>query len=204
MKTYMPTQQTPFQCCQTGKIYFVSLRSFGEQLIFGSSALCVQMLELMKYYRSERSLTHKRVREHKRVSVLSYCINPDEYSILLKQEVENGIEFFCTHINEAIASYYQALFKTKIKVFSRYPVVTEILNNYELITAVRHINVLPSHLDMVHEGIDMLEYPWSSYHELVQRKVESVTHYDEVMKLFGGRAHLRSFIQTGQVPESLL
>lgn len=199
MATPKIIQQNPFEHCATGKTYFISCKSFGEQLPFASSALCVQMIELMKYYRSERILERKRMKEHLRVSVLSYSILPDQYLMVIRQHVHQGVHFFCTHVNEAITSYYHALFKTKVSVFSRYPIVTEILDTHELFSAIRHVNLFPLDQDLVRDSLDESEYPWSSYHELAHKRENPLVDDRSLIHLFGSKAHCRRFIQTGQV-----
>lgn len=183
-----------FTICRTKKVYFISCRTRGERHVFDSAALCTQMIDLIRFYRSERFVRNKRVSEKYRVRILSYCIMPDRYILLLKQEVDMGIHYFMYHVNEAISSYYQALFKHTGQLFYN-PVVTEVLNTDELLSAIRYVNYYSLRQDIVQDTLGIEPYPWSSYKELVNLTSDSLVHSAELQHIFGGKSACRKFIK---------
>lgn len=187
-----------FKTCQTEVNYFVSVRATDGRSLFESSALCTQMLDLMKFYRSKRYVEGRRIYESYHVKILSYCIMPDRYILVLKQTTDQGIHYFMHHIHEAIVSYYKALFKISDTIHFL-PIVTEILNTDELFSAIQYTNTSFAYYDMVHDGSMKRHYPWSSSNELMNLGHASVVHVQELTLVFKGRRACRDFIQKTQV-----
>ncbi len=184
--------------CQTGGEYFVAFRTYGDQIVFGSSALCLQMRELMHYYQSIRLVIKGKVRCRPRVRIRAYCIMPDEYAILVKQEVDTGIATFCTAVNEAIGAYYGALFSITRRVFQDDPIVSPILQKGECLSALRYINMMPISTDMVRDG-NTHDYPWCSLAEYSHRIEHGIVDMSLSKEYFKDPYHFIRFIESGKV-----
>jgi hypothetical protein len=194
----MVTHVSDLQTCETGEEYFVSFRSYGGQVIFGSSALCLQMRELMYYYQSVRRTIQGKIHLDPRVRIRAYCIMPDEYALLIKQEISGGIEAFCNSINEAIGAYYGALFNITRRVFQDDPVVTLISHEAELLSAIRYINLMPAQGDIVRDG-NMHDYPWCSMVEYGHAIEHPVVDRELSKEYFRDAYHFMRFIESGKV-----
>lgn len=192
-----PTIPT-LQSCKQGCEYFVSFRSYVDQPIFGSAVMCVQMKQLMKFYAHYRARIGHVMCTMPRVRIRAYCILPESYTVLLSPVVEGGVEYFCSVINEAISAYYAVLFKSPKRVFEDVPVVSEVLNKAESLSAVRYIDTLPILHDGARDG-NLHSYPWCSLHEILTEEVEGVVDEAMIQEYFPDPASYVDFIQSGKV-----
>lgn len=183
---------------ETGKTYFVSCRTQGQKVVFGSAAMCVHMTQSMKYYRAHRSVRQGMLHEALYVKIIAYCLLPDQYVMLLEQVKDNGIDQFITRLHATVSRYYEALFKDIGSVFPADVVSAEILNTYEFLHASRYIHLLPFRKDMINDS-DQYEYPWSSYHEIISEKSSDICNADSLLDLFPNIETFKEFTQTGQV-----
>lgn len=194
----LPPQIPALQTCHVGKEYFVSFRSYADQAIFGSAVMCVQMKQLMRFYSSYRRKVGRLMCAVPRVRIRAYCIMPDSYTVLLTPVVEGGIEYFCSAINEAVSAYYAVLFKSPKRVLEEVPVVSEVLNKTECLSAIRCINSMPFSSGYVRDG-DIHDYPWCSMHEILTSDREGVIDDELVAEHFADVRAFIDFIRLGKV-----
>lgn len=186
------------QMCKQGVEYFVSFRSYVDQPIFGSAVMCIQMKQLMKFYAQYRARIGHVMCTMPRVRIRAYCLLPESYTILITPVVEGGVEYFCSIINEAISAYYAVLFKSPKRVLEDVPVVSEVLNRTECLSAVRYIDTLPILNDGARDG-NVHSYPWCSLYEIMTEDRDGVVDESMIAEYFPDMKAYVEFIQSGKV-----
>lgn len=168
--------------CTTGKTYFLQRRTFMDQPVFSNSALCIQFVQLMKYYQScehrmpfsylsHFSQTNRQMvvsdglSGRRRVSVLAYCILPAQYFMLIRQDVQGGLCTFVARLHQSLSCYFKGMFKAETRLFEKQSVISEIACLDELHSALRYVHSLPFRHQLVDDAGENGLYPWSSYRE---------------------------------------
>lgn len=143
---------TPPRYFQKGSHYHIYNRGNRKENIF------------LQHRDYERFLT--RTREYKNkfgITILSYCLMPNHFHFLLKQDTEISITAFmlrlCTsyakYFNikyEQVGSIFQDRFKAKIIEFDEY-----------LLALSRYIHKNPLEIQPLTHGVELQDYFWSSY-----------------------------------------
>ena len=185
----------------TGTTYFIAVRTYHDEPVFRSAALCVHFLESMKYYRSQRYIVGNHIKEEHRVKIVSYCVLPAQYVLLIKQEKHRGLHTFLKRVNATMSYYYNALYKKMDDVFSEPYISSEIIDLNELYAATRYIHSLPVRENMINDGSDAATYPWSSYREIMGQDTRAVCDAEEILQYFPSLQDYQDFIRTGQVKD---
>lgn len=137
-----------------------------------------------------------------RVKLLSYCLMPNHFHLLLKPVKEGGITQFISDIsnshtryfnikNERIGGLFQGTFKSK-----------EISSDESLFQVSRYIHLNPLMSSKTNPWGALKhpeDYPFSSYAEWTNPKGSSLVCQEEVsewVKLVGGRAGYKEFVRS--------
>ena len=107
----------------TNNIYHIYNKTIEQKRIFADQEICKKFLDILTYYRSSQSLLRysnfqnlsselkiqyeKRIFDRRtfRISILSYCLMPTHFHLLIKQKQENGISFFISQILNSFTRY---------------------------------------------------------------------------------------------------
>lgn len=154
--------------CITGSTYYMRYNTYLSQPIFASSALCIQMIEAIRFYTYSDASRFSRnfyVRDEflkdKRSTLLAFCLLPHEYHILLQQNEDNGIYQTIKRTHESITRYYNSLFKREGKMFDSKNVRIEYIYPELQAFTIKQIEELPMYVFQRNWKL----YPWSSFHE---------------------------------------
>lgn len=172
----MPVRQTIFAQDQ---IYHIFNRGVASQTIFLSQRHYSRFLQLIDYYRFANtpvSFSHlmktpteikqqvfeNLIKENKlQIEVLSFCLMPNHFHLLLKQILEKGIVKFMGNVQNSYVKYlnikekrvgplFQSAFKAKI-----------IETEEQLLHVSRYIHLNPVTAYLIKQE-KLIEYPWSS------------------------------------------
>lgn len=117
----------------TNEIYHVYNRSVGKQNIFSGSRELSRILELFEYYRLlnpikysyYKTFSKDRKKEYMLdikkngllVDVYAYCVMPDHYHLLIKQEKDEGIKEYVRKFQNAYAKYFNKKEENRGSIF---------------------------------------------------------------------------------------
>lgn len=174
--------------CITGSLYYLRYETHLLQNVFSSSAICIQMIEALKFYSYADSARFSRnmyVRDslhgERRAKVLAYCLLPQEYHILLKQDSDDGIYQTIKRTHESITRYYNSLFKQTGRIFNPNTARIEYIYPELQTYTARQIEELPM---MAFQGT-WKSYPWSSYHTSKRSLLDQPIQVDLTSRGFG-------------------
>src|SRR3989344_3484192 len=129
---------------------------------------------------------------NKEVELLSYCLMPNHFHFLLKQNSADGIIKLMKQLTNAYTLYFnQKNKRVGGLVQGRYKAV-RIETDEQLIHVSRYI-----HLNPVASSIVKLpeEYQWSSYSEFLDEKNEKICRTKQILEHFSSRQNYKRFVQ---------
>ncbi|MDP3724221.1 MAG: transposase [bacterium] len=118
------------------------------------------------------------------VSVLTYCIMPNHFHLLVRQEQDRGISNMVSVIQNSYAKYFNIKYG-RVGAFWQGPFKAVLVEDDEqLLHVSRYIHLNPYTSDIIQRKEEIFTYPWSSIGEYVGtkegefcRKEEIVSHY---------------------------
>lgn len=192
--------------------YFRFLETINYYLHFQRLAYS-QFLELNEEARQTHLSLNPKGLETLRVKLISYCLMPNHYHLVVKQAKENGLTLFLSDLansytryfnvkNERIGALFQGPFKAK-----------EITAEESLLQVTRYIHLNPTFSSKTNPygTLNPEDYPYSSYREWLSLdnlnpKGLNIIDYEEVakwLKLAGCQSLYKEFVEAkiDQKPE---
>ena len=207
----MPVRKEPLI---SGHVYHVFNKSIDSRKIFSSDKNCRLMLELMKYYRSGKALpSFSRIRDIKdpirkkqivqqtsiiryfRVDIIAYCLMPNHFHLLLRQKMDDGISKYLSDMINSFTRNYNMRAQRMGPLFLPRFQANRIVSAEQLIHTSRYIHLNPFASDVVSDMSKLVNYPWSSLHEYIQKKTKPLTNSKSVLSEFSNnRDEYRKFV----------
>lgn len=178
----MPNRETPLE---NNFYYHVYNRGINKQITFNKEPDYFRAHDLARYYSSlcpkkefssfiklsknTRDDYWKKVIDHsdKLVKFICYCLMPNHFHFILKQNVDNGISKFMADFQNSYTRY----FNTKNNKFG--PIFqgrfkSELIDNDRyLLHLSRYIHLNPYSSKIVNSKDKLFDYPWSSFQEYI-------------------------------------
>lgn len=144
---------TPPRYFQKDSYYHVYNRGTRKQNIFIQKRDYERFLERLKEYKDKFE-----------ISILAYCLMPNHFHILLKQETDTPITFFMLRLGTSYAKYFNIKYDQVGSLFQgRFK--TKLIDSDEYLLHVsRYIHRNP----ISTPGVGLEFFPWSSYSSYVK------------------------------------
>lgn len=139
---------TPSRYFQEGGYYHVYNRGNRKQKIFLQSRDYRRFLERMCEYKEKFA-----------VSVLSYCLMPNHFHLLLKQETSLPLTAFMLRLGTSYAKYFNIKYEEVGSLFQGRFKAKQIESDEYLLHLSRYIHRNP----VSTPGVELGDFPWSSY-----------------------------------------
>jgi putative transposase len=127
----------------------------------------------------------------KLVDVIAYCLMPNHFHFLLKQNLKDGITIFIGKTGNSYARYFNIKHERVGPLFQGKFKAVRIMNNEELIHVSRYIHLNPL-VDYLVK--DLKEYSFSSYLEYLGLG-KGISSPKEVMEQFETASDYEKFVQ---------
>lgn len=194
-----------------GQIYHVFNRGVASSVIFSSKSGYKRFLDLIDYYRfsdipfsysqyqkstlEERKKIKDSLHEksNKQVEILSYCLMPNHFHLLLKQLTDNGISEFMKRIGNGYAKYNNIRNKRVGPLFQSVFKAVRIETDEQLLHVSRYIHLNPLTSYIVHID-DLLQYPWSSFRDYMNSSSSTLINSQAVLNFFKNRNSYYKFV----------
>lgn len=193
----MPNRKTPLV---TGAYYHAYNRSAFGMPLFAKEREATAFVKALIYYtlvKPPRSLSYeKRYKENntdfdtRLVSILAYCVMPNHFHLLLKQEVEEGISTYMRRLTLSFVRFYNLLHKQKGSLFESPFKAVLIESENQLLHVSRYIHLNPSTARLVN---DPIKYPYSSLPIYVHGGEQKPLVFDDILK-GKKRSHYEQFV----------
>lgn len=131
------------------------------------------------------------VLNRKLVEIISYCLMPNHFHLLLKQLVKNGISVFISQICNSYTKYFNTKNNRVGALFQGVFQAVLVDSDEQLIHLSRYIHLNPLVSLLVK---DLKAYPWSSYNQYTQG-IEGMCSTELILSLFSNKEEYAKFIQ---------
>lgn len=195
----------------TDEIYHVFNRGVDRQVIFKEDKDRQRAIDLINYYRFEKpnlrfSYFSRLIPVMKNrfwdnlektsqylVEIISHCLMPNHFHLLLKQLKENGISIFMANLENAYSRFFNIKYKRVGHLFESVFKSVRMENNDQLLHVNRYIHLNPSSSRLVE--INKLEnYPWSSLRHYLEIEHSPFIKAGLIMDQFKSHDLYRKFI----------
>ena len=130
----------------------------------------------------------------KLVEVLCFCLMPNHFHLLLKQNVDGGISKYLSNFQNSYTRFFNTVHKRDGPLFlSRFKAV-EIETEEQLLHVSRYIHLNPYVGSVVRSLDDLRGYPWSSLQEYTHVVKNNFVNTDIVQNLFGSKDSYIKFV----------
>lgn len=126
------------------------------------------------------------------VSILSWCLMPNHFHLLLRQEQDNGVSSYLSKITNSYTKYHNTINERTGSLFQGVFKAVLIEDDEQLMHVSRYIHLNPVSSSLVsQEKIE--NYHWSSYLDYLGKRVGFVDSRP-VMSLFKSTASYQKFV----------
>jgi putative transposase len=130
---------------------------------------------------------------NKLITVLAYCVMPNHFHFLFRQEIDSGIKALIWKATSSFAHYYGLKHKVHGHIFEGNFKVVHIENNEQLLHVSRYIHLNPVTAHIVEHPED---YVYSSYAAYINRVVLSkFVDTASILGQFRSRTRYKQFVE---------
>ncbi len=193
----MPTRK---QILVTGEYYHVFNRSLFQSPVFARERESKAFMRALIYYTlvdpPRRLSFEKRYKDKKLnfektlVSILAYCVMPNHFHLLLKQEVDRGISTYMRRLTLSFVRYYNTLHIQRGSLFESFFKAVLIESENQLLHVSRYIHLNPTSAGLVD---DPLKYKNSSFGYYVNGGERKPLVFDDILRS-KKREHYEKFV----------
>ncbi|MBN1262901.1 MAG: transposase [Candidatus Pacebacteria bacterium] len=196
----------------TGEFYHVFNRGVAFQPIFLSTRDYKRMLKVIDFYRrsdfplryskflllpkKERQLLWEKVEEKQNylVKIIAFCLMPNHFHFLLKQEREDGIKEFISQIANSYTKYFNTKRKRIGPLFQGRFKAVRVETEAQLLHLSRYIHLNPFSAYLLKDRNQLTEYPYSSFPEYLGKKELGLCDQGVILDRSRNRNDYRKFV----------
>lgn len=196
----------------TDEIYHVVNRGIDDRPTFSSSNELNRILLTTLYYKFKfpplrlSYFLNKSLDEQKQiinslkkenrvlVDILCYCFMPNHFHLLLRQKVDKGISKYMSNFQNSYTRYFNTRSKRKGPLFYDQFKAVRVKSDEQLLHVSRYIHLNPYSGYVVKDKNDLLNYPWSSLPEYLNRDNKNICETDTITSFFRSRRKYSQFI----------
>lgn len=196
----MPSRKVPLT---TGEYYHIYNRSQFSLPIFSKDGDAKAFLKTLIYYtqvnpprrlsyekRYKEIFTKSKTYADRLVSILAYCIMPNHFHLLLRQEVDGGISTYMQRLTLSFVHYFNVKNHQKGHLFESGFKSVLIETENQLLHVSRYIHLNPTSAKLVE---DPLKYKYSSLQYYVHGGEKLPLLFDNVLRS-KSRDYYRNFV----------
>lgn len=183
-----------------GEYYHIFNRGVAKMNVFTNSFDYRRFLKTIQYYQVEgpkprfsifSSSTQSLNTNKKVISLITYCLMPNHFHLLVRQEKDGGISEFVSKLVNSYTKYFNTKYNRVGPLFQGQFKAVHIENNEQLLHVHRyiHLNPVVSYLQKHLE-----DYKWSSYSEYVSQTT-GMCMKEVILAQFSSTEEYTEFIQ---------
>ncbi|GAB4219817.1 MAG: hypothetical protein Fur009_7650 [Candidatus Microgenomates bacterium] len=206
----MPRRKLPLV---EGEYYHIFNRSIDRKPIFVYKKETFRAIEILNYYRfadinkvkfsefiirsDEKKQEFLEKINHENnylVRILCFCLMPNHYHFLLKQEKENGISKFISQFQNSYTRYYNTKYQRKGHIFEGQFKAVRVESEEQLLHLSRYIHLNPYSSCVVKKIEDIIEYPYSSFKEYLDNQNKEFIDKRIILSYFKDKQAYKEFV----------
>lgn len=184
----------------TGEYYHVFNRGVAKMCIYNNKTYYKRFIKSMLYYQLEGpkpkysdfmpSLTKLDINK-KIADINCYCLMPNHFHFLLKQNMDGGISEFIAKLSNSYTRYYNTRDNRVGPILQGQFKAVLMENNEQLIHVSRYIHLNP----LVSDLVDSLDHhEWSSYPEYIGLTNSNICSKDIILDQFKSTEDYKQFV----------
>lgn len=204
----MPSRITPLI---SDHYYHVYNRGVNKRHVFLNRSDYIRATNLIRYYnyldypirfskflllaKDQREETWNRLKPSKTYTdILTYCLMPNHFHLLLKQNEENGISKFLANLQNSYTKYFNIKNERIGPLFQGQFKAKKIDSEEQLIHVSRYIHLNPYSSAIVKDTNKLLAYEWSSLSEYLNNCRYEICNKDLLLSYFTDVIAFKKFI----------
>lgn len=128
------------------------------------------------------------------VSILAYCLMPNHFHLLVRQNSDLGIQKFMANIQNSYTKYFNAKYKRVGPLLQGTFKAVWIEDDEQLLHVSRYIHLNPVVSFLVSDA-QLFNYPWSSLPEYEASRENGICETDILLNMMKTRSAYAQFIQ---------
>jgi len=190
---------------ENGKIYHLYNRGVAKQNIFRDSNDYQRLLDNFGYYLEATIKTKisdvlkdklKEILKQKPkktlVSIISYCLMPNHFHLIVEQSREGGISRFMKDSLNSYSRYFNTRYERVGPIFQGRFKAIEVKDEDQLIHLSRYIHINPY---MANITDDLENYPWSSLKPFIKNQKTRLSNPGLILEIIGSPKKYKNFVQ---------
>ncbi|MEK7142653.1 MAG: transposase [Patescibacteria group bacterium] len=192
-------------------IYHVLNRGINSQKIFNCERDYFQFLNRIQYYQNKNlSIGYSALndlpidvrnnlfnnllsRREFLVEIIAYCLMPNHFHLLLRQEVDNGISKYLSNLTNSYTRYYNLRLKRIGPIVQGKFKAVQIINDEQLLHLSRYIHLNPYSAGVVKNLKELFKYPYSSLSEYISNQ-KGICQANIILQQFKDKSSYKKFI----------
>ncbi len=192
----MPIRTTPLA---NGEYYHIINRGVAQIPIFLNARDYQRFIETFTYYMNGKITTRYSLSDNKPkhdpanqiVEVVNYCLMPNHFHFLLKQNEDEGIRNFIRKATNSYAKYFNIKRKRKGPLFEGTFKAVRVATNEQLLHLSRYIHLNPL---IGYATKNLNSYKWSSYPEFLGNYELQICSKDIILEQFKSSKDYELFV----------
>lgn len=195
----------------TSEIYHVFNRGVDKRVVFTSKRDYQHAIDSINYYQfatvpfrfsqylllqvEERSRMFTQIIHNakKEVSILAYCLMPNHFHLILKQERDQGISRFVANFSNSYTKYFNARHDRNGALFQGPFKATHPDTDEEVIHLTRYLHLNPVTAYLI-DPTKLENYPWSSFPEYMSLTDKQICDTSFVKSIFSTAEKYKQFV----------
>lgn len=193
-------------------IYHVFNRGIERRSVFRSTREFGRAFELLKFYNHKEipirysqflqksleireGLLKKLEQSEQLVEILAYCLMPNHFHLMLKQNLTSGIPVFISNFTNAYTKYFNKKYQRRGPLFEGIFKAVLVESDEQLVHLSRYIHLNPVVSSIIKET-ELNNYVWSSYREYLSDKKSNggIANKELVLSLFNSVKAYENFV----------
>ncbi|MEK7472830.1 MAG: transposase [Patescibacteria group bacterium] len=191
--------------------YHVFNRGVNKRPLFKSKYEYRRFLLLLKYYNfvnypikfskfmtlasdQRQEIWNRLDKDKKHTDILSYCLMPNHFHLLLKQNDDNGISKLLANLQNSYARYFNIKNERIGPLFQGQFKAVRIDSEEQLLHVSRYIHLNPYSSGIVKDSNKLINYSWSSLPEYISQSKFPFCKKDDILCNFKSEDLYKNFV----------
>ncbi len=194
-----------------GEIYHIYNRGIDRRPIFTNKQEYRRLIQSLAFYiptdtsirlshylvmsqGDQQKVDLRRQMASRRVSTLSYCLMPNHFHLLLRQESEGGISEYLRLLQNSYARYFNIKHSRSGALFEGIFKAVYIESQQQLVHVSRYIHLNPYTAYLVKDPSNLANYAWSSLRDYVAPSPTSFIDTQTILSDFSSTSAYYDFV----------
>lgn len=205
----MPARLTPL----VNEFYYhIYNRGVNRRQIFVNKHDYIHALNIIKFYNyvdypirfskfkllsldQRREIWGRLVNSQRYVDIISYCLMPNHFHLLVKQNIDNGISKFMSNFQNSYTRYFNVKNDRTGHLLQGQFKAKKIDSDEQLLHVSRYIHLNPYSSAVVKDFDNLLSYKWSSLPEYQDKESFNICNKDIIKTYFHKKADYFEFVK---------